>query len=414
MNSQGLTNNIDWKLVFLYLLLVIIGLLNIYSTTLDINSSSFDFSSEYGKHLNFVIFSIIIAIAILNINYKIFERFSVIYYIIGLLSIIGLHFFGTEIKGQTNWYKIGPITIQPAEFAKTATALFFAKYLSDMQTKIERFKDQLIAFVILGLPFLLLITEDAGSALIFLSLFIVLYREGLHIIYALIGFSMAFLFLLAIFVNPIYIVIAIFLGMTYLYLKSNRKNLIKNIFLFLIIAGYTFSVDYVYDNLLKEHHKDRINVLFSNNISKSSEGYNVDQSMITIGSGGFFGKGYMQGTQTKGGFVPERTTDYIFTSIGEEWGFLGCLVLISIYVLLLLRILFLAERQRTKFARIYGYCVASILFLHFFLNLTMLIKLFPTIGVPLPFLSYGGSSMLSFTILLFIFIKIDAHKYNDW
>lgn len=414
MNNQGLSNNIDWKLVFLYLLIVFIGWINIYSTSVNINSNNFDFTSLYAKQLNFIIFSGVVAIAILNINYKIFERFSVIYYIIGLLAIIGLHFFGTEIKGQTNWYKIGSITIQPAEFTKTATALFMAKYLSDMQTKIERFKDQIISFIILGLPFLLLVTEDAGSALIFLAFFIVLYREGLPILYAIIGFTMAFIFLLAIFVNPIYITIAVFLVLMYFFIKSGKKYLGKNIFLFLIITGYTFSVDYVYDNLLKEHHKDRINVLFSDNISKSSEGYNVDQSMITIGSGGFFGKGYMQGTQTIGGFVPEQSTDYIFTSIGEEWGFLGSLVVIGIFVLMFLRILYLAEKQRTKFARIYGYCVASILFTHFFVNLTMLVKLFPTIGVPLPFLSYGGSSMLSFTILLFIFIKIDAHKYNDW
>jgi rod shape determining protein RodA len=414
MIKQGLTNKIDWRLVFLYILIVTIGWLNIYSTSVNLNATSYDSSALYAKQLNFIVFSAVIAIAILNINHKIFERFSVFYYIIGLLSIIGLHFFGTEIKGQTNWYKIGPITIQPAEFAKTATALFFAKYLSDMQTKIERFKDQLISFVILGLPFLLLITEDAGSALIFLAFFIVLYREELPIIYAVIGFTMVSLFLLAIFINPIYIIFSILIVMIYLYFKSDRKHLSNKIFLFLLLSGYIYSVDYLYDNVLKEHHKDRINVLFSDNISRSSEGYNVDQSMITIGSGGFLGKGYMQGTQTIGGFVPEQSTDYIFTSIGEEWGFLGAFFVITIFVLLFLRIIFLAERQRTKFARIYGYCVASILFLHFFVNLTMLVKLFPTIGVPLPFLSYGGSSMLSFTILLFIFIKIDAHKYNDW
>jgi rod shape determining protein RodA len=414
MSYKGLSNSIDWRLVILYFSLITIGWLNIYSTSVNLNADGFDFSRLYAKQLNFIVFSLIIVVVILNINHKIYERFSVIYYIIGILAIIGLHFFGTEIKGQTNWYKIGPITIQPAEFAKTATALFFAKYLSDMQTRIENFKDQVIAFLILGVPFLLLITEDAGSALIFLSFFIVLYREGLSKIYFIIGFILLFLFLLAIFVNPIYISIGVLIIIIYAFVKSKRKYFFKHILLFLISIGYVFSVDYIYDNVLKEHHKDRINVLFSNNISKSSEGYNVDQSMITIGSGGFFGKGYMQGTQTIGGFVPEQSTDYIFTSIGEEWGFLGCFVVIGIYVLLFLRILFVAERQRSKFARIYGYCVASVLFIHFFVNLTMLIKLFPTIGVPLPFLSYGGSSMLSFTILLFIFIKIDAHKYNDW
>lgn len=413
MRNQGIINNIDWKLIFLFLSLVIIGWINIYSTT-NFQGFGYKTSTEYDKQLKFIVFALITGIIILNTNQKIYERFSVIYYILGIISILGLYFFGTEIKGQTNWYKIGPITIQPAEFAKTATALFFAKYLSDMQTKIERFKDQLIAFIIMGIPFLLLITEDAGSALIFLSLIIVLYREGLSSIYAIVGFIMIFIFLLAIFINPIYISILIISIIIYSYYKSEKKYLLKNIVLFLILTAYTFSVDFIYDKVLKEHHKDRINVLFNNNISKSSEGYNVDQSMITIGSGGFFGKGYMQGTQTIGGFVPAQSTDYIFTTIGEEWGFIGSFIVIGLYVLLLLRILFLAERQRSKFARIYGYCVASIIFIHFFVNLMMLIKLFPTIGVPLPFLSYGGSSMLSFTILLFIFLKIDAHKYNDW
>lgn len=414
MNNKNITNNIDWRSVILYLLLVIIGWLNIYSTSVNFNSSEFDFTRLYGKQLFFILFSFISIIVLLNLNYKIFERFSVIYYIFALIAILGLHFFGTEIKGQTNWYKIGPITIQPAEFAKTATALFLAKYLSDMQTKIERLKDQIIAFVIIGLPFLFLITEDAGSALIFLGLIIVLYREGLSRIYAVIGFSMIFLFLIAIFIQPIYIIGVFFVIFAYLYYKSPKKNFLNFFLLFSIISIYTLSVDYIYNNVLKEHQKDRINVLFSNNVNKSNKGYNVDQSMITIGSGGFFGKGYMQGTQTIGGFVPEQSTDYVFTSIGEEWGFLGAFVVIGLYVMLFLRLLFLAERQRTKFARIYGYCVVSILFIHFFVNLTMLIKLFPTIGVPLPFLSYGGSSMLSFSLLLFIFLKIDAHKYNDW
>jgi len=257
---------------------------------------------------------------------------------------------------------------------------------------------------------------DPGSALIFVSLFFVLYREGLPDFYLFIGLAAIILFILGIFITPIYIAIALALIFAFHYLKNPAFNKRPAVYLivFLIASTYTFSVDFIFDNVLEQHHRDRINVIFNSDIDIKREGYNLNQSLIAIGSGGLFGKGFLEGTQTKGGFVPEQHSDYIFTTLGEEWGFIGTLVVILLYVALILRLLYLAENQKTRFARIVGYGVASILFMHFFLNIAMLIKLFPTIGVPLPYFSYGGSSFWAFTILLFIFIKLDANKVNEW
>jgi len=257
---------------------------------------------------------------------------------------------------------------------------------------------------------------DAGSAMIFASLFLVLYREGLPGWYLATGAIAIILFLAALLVKPIFIIIAAFVIILAQFFVTRRahRNPILSTALFIAIAGFVYSVDFVYENVLEDHQKDRINVLFDKDVNQQAEGYNLNQSMIAIGSGGWLGKGYLEGTQTKGGFVPEQHTDYIFTTVGEEWGFVGSLVVIGLFVTLLLRIVYLAERQKSKFSRTYGYCVASILFMHFFVNITMLIKLFPTIGVPLPFFSYGGSSLWAFTILLFIFIKMDANKVNEW
>ena len=343
---------------------------------------------------------------------------SFVFYALGILLLLGLFVFGVTKKGQTNWYQFGGFGFQPSEFVKTATALLLAKYLSFSQINLNNFKHQLLAFSIIGLPILLILMQpDAGSAMIFLSLIFVLYREGLPGWYLVTGIIAIVLFFLALLFNPLYIVIAFFLLIVVHYL--NNKKISRNIFVYLFvyasIAGFTYSVNYVYNNVLEPHQKDRINVLLGNDdIDWKGEGYNLNQSMIAIGSGGWTGKGYLEGTQTKGGFVPEQHTDYIFTTVGEEWGFIGSLVVIATFVFLFLRIIYLAENQKTKFSRVYGYCVATYLFTHFFVNIAMLIKLFPTIGVPLPFFSYGGSSLWAFTIMLFIFIKLDANKVNEW
>jgi len=418
MRNQSVGNSIDWLSIFLYFLLVIMGWMTIYSASLPIEETSiFDLEQIYGRQMLFIFFSIPLISILLFLDAKMFERFSLIFYILGIILLLGLFVFGVTKKGQTNWYQFGGFGFQPSEFVKTGTALLLAKYLTFSQINLKNFQHQLVAFAIIGLPVVLILMQpDAGSAMIFLSLVFVLYREGLPGWYLVAGVSAILLFFLALLFNPIYIVLGIFLIMTIHYFNNRKitRNIFVYLFIFLLSIGFTYSINHVYNNVLEPHQKDRIDVLIGEEVDMKREGYNLNQSMIAIGSGGLTGKGYLEGTQTKGGFVPEQHTDYIFTTVGEEWGFVGSLVVIVIFVCLFLRILYLAENQKTKFSRVYGYCVATYLFTHFFVNIAMLIKLFPTIGVPLPFFSYGGSSLWAFTIMLFIFIKLDANKVNEW
>ncbi|WP_396171933.1 rod shape-determining protein RodA [Flavobacterium sp.] len=417
MKNQSVVANLDWITVLLFATLVIMGWMNIYSSSLPNDSMGFDFTREYGKQLIFICLTIPLITIVLSIDAKFYEKYSFVLYGLGILLLMGLFVFGKTVKGQTNWYGIGAFSLQPSEFVKTTTILLLAKFLSDAQINLKNTKHQIIAFAIIGLPFVLILLQpDAGSAMIFVSLILVLNREGLPDWYLWTGFFAFVLFFSSLFIQPIYILAVILLLMIFHFLKTKRayRNPLAYLIVFIAASSFVLSVDFVYDNVLEPHQKDRINVLFDDTVDLKAEGYNLNQSMIAIGSGGWFGKGFLEGTQTKGGFVPEQHTDYIFTTVGEEWGFIGCLIVIGLYVLLLFRILYLAEYQKTKFSRIYGYSVATILFTHFFVNIAMLIKLFPTIGVPLPFFSYGGSSLWAFTILLFIFLKLDANKVNEW
>ncbi|MCG2609962.1 rod shape-determining protein RodA [Flavobacterium sp. SM15] len=418
MKNQSVASNIDWATVFIYVVLVILGWMNIYSASLPIEETSFfDLTQIYGKQMLFIILAIPLILTILSVDAKIFEKYAIIYYIIGIILLLGLFAFGRTIKGQTNWYQFGGFGFQPSEFVKTATALLLAKFISDTQINLKKFKHQLFALAIFGFPILLILMQpDAGSAMIFLSLVFVLYREGLPSWYLWTGFIGIALFILALLVKPIILVgfAALIMIIHFIFNTRISRNPIIYGIIFILITGMVFSVDYVYENVLEPHQKDRINVLIGEDVNMQKEGYNLNQSMIAIGSGSWLGKGYLEGTQTKGGFVPEQHTDYIFTTVGEEWGFVGTSVVITLFVLLFLRIIQLAENQKTKFSRVYGYCVATYLFIHFFVNISMLIKMFPTIGVPLPFFSYGGSSLWAFTIMLFIFIKMDANKVNEW
>ncbi len=417
MKNQNVTSNLDWITILIYGLLVILGWMNIYSSSLPIEAASFDMAEIYGRQLIFIILTIPLIIIILSIDAKVYEKFAFVFYIIGILLLVGLFVFGKTVKGQTNWYGIGSFGFQPSEFVKTATSLLLAKYLSDALVFLKYTKHQLIAFGIIGLPVLLILLQpDAGSAMIFLSLILVLNREELPEWYLWTGFFAVILFFCSLFIEPEYILITIVVLMLLHFIRAKRinRNLLAYLMVFIMTTAFVLSVDFVYDNVLEPHQKDRINVLFDEGVDLKKEGYNLNQSMIAIGSGGWIGKGFLEGTQTKGGFVPEQHTDYIFTTVGEEWGFVGSTVVILLFVTLLLRLLYLAEHQKTKFSRVYGYCVVSILFTHFFVNIAMLIKLFPTIGVPLPFFSYGGSSLWAFTILLFIFLKLDANKVNEW
>ncbi len=418
MLNQSVKKGIDWLTLFLYFTLVIMGWFTIYSASLPLEETSvLDLSQIYGRQMLFIFLSIPLIFILLFLDAKIFERLSFVFYGIGILLLMGLFVFGVTKKGQTNWYQFGGFGFQPSEFVKTATALLLAKYLSFSQINLKIFKHQLLAFAIIGLPILLILMQpDAGSAMIFLSLIFVLNREGLPTWYIIAGISAILLFILSLIFNPLYIGIGFFIIALLHYL--NNKKISRNPFLYLFVSllvfGFVFSVSYVYNNILEPHQKDRIDVLLGDNVDLKNEGYNLNQSMIAIGSGGWTGKGYLEGTQTKGGFVPEQHTDYIFTTVGEEWGFVGSTLVILLFASLFLRILYLAENQKTKFSRVYGYCVATYLFTHFFVNIAMLVKLFPTIGVPLPFFSYGGSSLWAFTIMLFIFIKLDANKVNEW
>jgi rod shape determining protein RodA len=395
------------------------GWLNIYSSSLssiEQETSIFDFSQIYGKQFLFIILTIPLIFIVLSVDGKFYEKFSSVIYVIGLLSLAGLYVFGKTVKGQANWYSFGSFGIQPSEFVKAATAMALAKYLSDVQVNLKDLNRQIQALGILFLPILLIAPHDPGSALIFSVFILVLYREGLPSWYVWTGFITLILFVLALIIKPLILTVIALVVILFVYYRSRiiYRNWILSALVFVMIGGFVFSVDYVFVNVFKQHHRDRFNILLGKEVDMKGIGYNTNQSEIAIGSGGWFGKGYLEGTQTKGGFVPEQHTDYIFTTVGEEWGFLGSLFIIGLFLCLIMRIIYLAERQKTKFSRVYGYCVAAVLFIHFFVNIAMVAGIFPTIGVPLPFFSYGGSGLWGFTILLFIFLKMDANKVNEW
>lgn len=418
MKNQSVTNNLDWISVIIYIMMVIMGWLNIYSSSLSTMEDSvvFDLSTFYGKQLMYITFTIPLIFMIMAVDGKFYEKFSSIIFGIALLSLAGLFVFGKTVKGQANWYSFGSFGLQPAEFAKAATALALAKYLSDVQVNLKETNRQLQALGIVLLPVALIAPHDPGSALIYSMFVLVLYREGLPPWYLWTGFIAIVLFMLSLIFEPWAVILMASVVTILVYLKSRLvdRNIIASAIVMVLVSGFVFSVDYVFDNVFKQHHRDRFNILLGKEVDMKGIGYNTNQSEIAIGSGGWFGKGFLEGTQTKGGFVPEQHTDYIFTTVGEEWGFLGSLVVIALFIGLIFRIIYLAERQKTKFSRVYGYCVAAILFMHFFVNIAMVVGIFPTIGVPLPFFSYGGSGLWGFTILLFIFLKMDANKVNEW
>lgn len=418
MKDQSIRSHIDWVSVLIYTALVVIGWMNIYSSDLKPDSDYiFDLTQNYGKQLFFIGFTVLLIIIVLTLEGKFYERFASVIFGASLVLLAGLFVAGKTIAGQRCWYAIGTFTLQPSEFAKAATALALAKFLSDPQINLKKLNHQILALLVLGLPILLILPQpDPGSALIFISLIFVLHREGLPSWYLWTGAFAIILFIMALLVKPQYVILITFTGVVLHYLKSRRinRNILASAIVFALMAGYSLSVDYVFENVFKQHHRDRFNILLGKEVDMSGIGYNTNQAKIAIGSGGWIGKGYLEGTQTKGNFVPEQHTDYIFTTVGEEWGFAGTSVIVLLFVGLMLRILYLAENQKTKFSRIYGYGVVSILFTHFFVNIAMVIGIFPTIGVPLPFLSYGGSSLWGFTILLFVFLKMDANKVNEW
>lgn len=411
-------SSFDWLSILIYTLLVFIGWVNIYSASLaDTSTSLLDLDQIYGKQLLWIILSVFLIVVVLSIESKFYERFSSIIYIISLFSIIGLFFFGKTINGATSWYAIGGFTLQPSEFAKVATALALAKFVSDIQTNIKKVSDQLKAFVIIALPALIILPQpDAGSAMVYAAFFFPLYREGLSGVYLIIGFVGVLTFVLTLLLGPWYVSAAALLiaVISYFMKKKRRLSAIAYLTMVLMVTALSFSVSYIFENIFEQRHRDRFNIVLGKEVDDRGIGYNTNQSEIAIGSGGWLGKGWTEGTQTKGNFVPEQHTDYIFSTVGEEWGFIGSSVVIILFLLLMARILYLAERQKSQFNRVYGYSVAGILFVHFAVNVGMVIGIFPTVGIPLPFFSYGGSGLWGFTILLFIFLKLDAERMSFW
>jgi rod shape determining protein RodA len=409
--------DLDWVMISIYLLLVLFGWLNIYSAVYNPNNHAiFDFSQRYGKQMIWIAASVIIALVIIIISPKFFSQFSYAIYGFHLLSLVFVLLFGKEVAGSKSWFQIGSFAIQPAEFVKYATALALAHYLSNLNVKVGNLKATLIAGLIIMFPaVLILLQNDTGSALVYVSFIFVLYRRGLSGNIFVVGFIFAFLAVLSLilqsFTSKLILlgIIFIIIGLSYLFMKRNLKNAFKLTGVFAIIVAFVFSVNFGFSKL-QPHQQVRIKVLLNLKQDLRGAGYNVYQSKIAIGSGGIAGKGFLNGTQTKFKFVPEQSTDFIFCTVGEEWGFIGSALVVILFVLLLVRIIYVAERQRSIFAQIYGYGVASILFFHFTINIGMVLGILPVIGIPLPFFSYGGSSLWAFTILLFIFIRQDAER----
>jgi rod shape determining protein RodA len=407
--------SIDMPIILLYIALVLIGWLNIYAAVFDESHASiFDLEKNYGKQLLWIATALFIGLMVLLIDSKFFSVFSFGIYGITLLMLVSVLFFGKYVNGSRSWFEIGSFRLQPAEFAKFATALVVAKYLSS-GVKMERFSTKLSVFGLIGLPMgLILLQGDVGSALTYVAFILVLYREGLSGMVLVIGLLIGIAFVLSLLFAKAAILISIAIITAILLYNFRRKKKIIPVIIAgaALVATMVVGFSYVFNNVMKQHHRDRINNLVGKEIDIKGAGYNVNQSKIAIGSGRLIGKGFLNGTQTKYDFVPEQSTDFIFCTIGEEYGFVGSVVLIGLFLALLLRIVFIAERQRSSLSRIYGYGVASILFLHLFVNIGMTIGLVPVIGIPLPFISYGGSSLWSFTILLFILIKLDANRQN--
>lgn len=414
----------DWVTILLFFALVIFGWFNILSASQTGDTIEYlNFSNPYSKQLIFIGLTCILILLVLSIDGKFYERFSSLIYIIALLLLIGVLFFGKTINGATSWYAIGSATLQPGEFAKAATALAIAKYISDLNTDIKNVKDQMQTFLIIIIPaVLILLQNDTGSMLVYGAFFFVLYREGLpkDYLYIILFVAIVSVSALKFGALPTVAVSGLFLSVFYFFRRKKMK-IIQPIGLLVLSLGLSFSVQFFYNSILQPHQQDRISLWLRLEKDpaklekmKKTFAYNLNESEKAISSGGTYGKGFMEGTRTTGKFVPEQHTDYIFSTVGEEWGFIGSFMVVLVFTLLILRILHLAELQKSQFSRVYGYSVAAIFFIHFMINIGMVMGLIPTIGIPLPFFSYGGSGLWGFTILLFIFIKLDSNRINEW
>ena len=409
----------DLVSIALYIGLVSFGIINIYSSSFNGSSTSlFDLSSIVGKQVIFFFLSLVVFIFILFTRNKFFDNSASIVYFLSIILLLGLFVFGVERGGARSWYALGPISFQPSELAKFGTALFLSKFLSIIQTDLKRNRDILIVLIIILVPLILTtIQPDPGSALIFLAFIFPIIREGLNLNYFYFGlYIISTLLLTLIFNFLVSLAILIIIFLTYLIYLRNKKikvSFLKYIFSFFILISISFSTNYLFENVLEQRHRDRINLVLGKEIDTSGIGYNINQSKIALSNGGFFGTGFLEGTQTKGNFVPRQHTDFIFSTIGEEWGFIGTLSTIVIFSFLIIRIITRADKQPNHFRRIYSYCFASLIFFHFFLNVGMSIGLIPSIGIPLPFISYGGSSLLIFSLMFFVYLNFDSSRLKE-
>lgn len=406
--------NVDWITILIYVALCTIGFVNIYASIYNPDTSTlFNFGSNYGKQLIFIITALVVGFSILLLDAKFFSVFSPIIYGITMFLLMVVLVVGRKVAGNQAWIPLGSFRLQPSELAKFGTALLVARYVGNFNPKFRDVKSIFFVGLIICFPLLLIMLQpDTGSALVFLAFMFPLYREGLSGYFLLIFLGMIVLFI-ADFLVPLYILIPIIAvaGGFFIYQNKRKQKMMFSMVIATVIAiAYLFLVKVAYEKVLEPHQRTRIEIMLGLKTDPKGAGYNVIQSKIAIGSGQVTGRGFLEGTQTKYGYVPEQSTDFIFSTIGEEWGFLGCSVVIGLYVFLLLRVINLAERQRSSFSRVYGYCVASIIFFHVFINIGMTIGIIPVIGIPLPFISYGGSSLWSFTVLLFIFLKLDSNR----
>ena len=400
----------DWYALTLYLMLVGVGLVNIYSAVYDADNTAIA-AGFMQKQLIALGIGLVLISLFQFIDIKFFERYASILFLLSILSLLGLWVFGTEVSGARSWYAIGGFSLQPSEFAKVAVALALAKHLGGFNTRIDSVKDYTGAFVIIAIPAMLTILQpDPGTAIVLLSFFLVLHAEGLpaNFLYVILSLFGLFILTLLIGANTTLWTIGVLSLFAYTYRRLRKvKKVLRPILLIGVMgAAFTLSVSYIFDNVFEQRHRDRFNILLGKEVDVRGVGYNINQSQIAIGSGRGLGKGYLQGTQTKGGFVPEQQTDYIFTTVGEEWGFLGTAMVLGLFMMLMMQIVKTAYKQKTTFSRVFCLGFACILLIHVGINLGMVVGLVPTIGIPLPLMSYGGSSLLAFSIFMGIYLRI--------
>jgi rod shape determining protein RodA len=407
----------DWVTVLIYAVLVVLGWLNIYASVYDetVRQSIFDFSLNSGRQLIFMVACVIIIIAILIIDMRFYDTFAYVIYGAVLFLLLLVPFIGKEVGGNKSWLGIGSFGGQPSEFAKFATALAIAKFMGAIGFRMDSLRNQFVLFAMVALPMaLILLQRDFGTALVFTAFLLVFYREGQSPFLLLVGIGVALVFILTLLVENNWILFG-GIGLAWvIVIYINRRKKIKHLISItlgaLVLAGTIIGFEFIFNNLLQEHHQKRVMVMINPDSDPLGYGWNITQSKIAIGSGGFLGKGFLKGTQTKFDFVPAQSTDFIFCTIGEEHGWIGSFVTVSLWIVLFLRIIFLAERQKNRFNRVFGYATLAIFLFHFAVNIGMTMGLFPVIGIPLPFFSYGGSSLWSFTIMLFTLLKLDAHR----